>query len=819
MSGEVICEPQDHAVLAASQDKHESPRVLINDPPADEAQLAAIKTQCRILDTALNATLASSSWKLTAPLRRVRQLWRPDTVSAPAFVASAQLLPGTEPGKWESVGTDPCFIACGWLPAGWIRLSVQLQSDVPGHAQLFFETGSGFNPGECINLGEFISELKLDCYLRLDRPARAVRFDPLNQPGKFRLILFKIEAVPLPRLLVRSLKSKLNEVRQRGNPGAALGHALGLLARGDIKGIKRKLMQSLGVGIAGAHSSSYQHWRHMRQITDAARQRMQSEVRAMREPPLISILLPLHNPQEKYLRAALDSVLQQSYPHWELCVAGERGFDAQRSAVLQEFAQRDPRIMTASDTPHPTLSPTGARGNNGIRRAEASLCTGLKHALPLSTGQYVTVLGQHDELAEHALFKVAQTLLVQPELDMLYSDEDVVDAEGEHTHPFFKPDWSPEYFLACMYACRLAVYRTAMVRDAGGFRTEFADVQDYDLGLRLMAVTPRIHHIADVLYHRRMPGDIDTPAINTAPAETAATKRALESYLVKTGQQGRVEAGSAPGCHRVRFAIVGKPKVSIIIPSTCRPAKVHGENTAYVVKCVESIINKSTFKDYEIFVLDRAEMPPEMHEQFTRMGVHRISYSEPFNWSRVNNLGALKSSGSHYLFLNDDIEVLTPDWLECMLEFSQQAAVGAVGAKLLFPNGHLQHAGVFVMQGSPGHPYYNSPGDEHGYFSSNLVHRNFSAVTGACLMTRADVFQSMGGFDEEFGLNYNDVDYCLRLVSSGRRVVYTPYAQCYHHESVTKSGVYAEELAKFKGKWSAWCTRDPFFSQYALEMG
>ncbi|MCY3024422.1 MAG: glycosyltransferase, partial [Planctomycetota bacterium] len=464
-----------------------------------------------------------------------------------------------------------------------------------------------------------------------------------------------------------------------------------------------------------------------------------------------------------------------------------------------------------------------------FRQAHKSIAAALNVALEAATGQYVALLGSDDELAEHALFAVAQAIAQAPDVDLLYTDQDRVDGRGCHREPFLKPDWSPEYLVSWPYTGRLSVCRTSLAREAGGLRGEHEALLDDDLVLRLMARHARIGHVPDVLYHTRADGGLDARAPPWAPsvwvvsdrcaihrrdAETRRTAGVLDlrgANIVSDSASLRLR-GELSG-----LAIAGRPKVSIIIPSRCQPPKGDTQGTPYVVRCVESIVRKSTWKEYEILVLDRNEMPAGMEARFKELGVRRVTYSEPFNWSRVNNLGVANATGGQFLFLNDDIEIITPDWLECLLEFSQQPEIAAVGAKLLFPDGRLQHAGVAIREGNPDHPYYGAAGDDPGYFLSNVVPRNYSAVTGACLMTRADVFRALGGFDERFHLNYNDVDYCLRAVSSGRRVVCTPYAQCYHHESVSKAGVFPEELARFRERWPQWCERDPFFNAHALE--
>ncbi|HMC71247.1 MAG TPA: glycosyltransferase, partial [Mycobacteriales bacterium] len=357
----------------------------------------------------------------------------------------------------------------------------------------------------------------------------------------------------------------------------------------------------------------------------------------------------------------------------------------------------------------------------------------------------------------------------------------------------------------------LGLYRTALVRAVGGFRSEFDSAQDYDLVLRLTEQTDRIVHVPDVLYHWRMLATSTASGVAAKPHAVRAGFRALDDHLRRTGRAGTAGPGPSEGLNLVRFEVVGRPKVSVIIPSACRPAKVGGRKTSHLEHCVGSIVRGTRYAEYEILVLDRHDMPPEMQRRMDGWKVRRVTYDGEFNWSRVNNLGASAATGTHLLFLNDDVELISTDWLERMLEYSQQRPIGAVGAKLLFPDGGLQHAGVTVVNGLPGHPFYGFPGHHPGYFSNNLLVRNCAAVTGACLMTRAEVFRELGGFDESFPLNYNDVDYCLRLRRHGYRVVFTPHAQLLHYESATKPGVFRQELDAFQARWGQ-DLRDPYYN-------
>ncbi len=664
---------------------------------------------------------------------------QPSRSPAGALIPWQQLepVPGAAPGTWRSRGVDPQFrLPCPLAP-GWVRIRFKMASAARARVEIWAD------PGECLERVNFRGAVDREFFVNLIRPVAGLRLDPLDTTGEFRLEAFEVRPVSRPYLLGHALWSALKQARPDGKTAAALCSGLGLLLRGRLGRIKQELLRNVSGPSSLAPPSydedqAYEAWRQRRGLTAADRSRMRAEVAALPNPPRFSILL-------RGASRAPGSVEEQLYPHWEVCPADD-----------------------------------------------------LNAALARATGDYVAILEAEDELPEHALFQVARAVGARGP-DMLYSDEDRLTPDGRHVAPFFKPDWSPEYLLSFPYTGRLAVHRTALVRELGGFRPEFGAAVDYDLALRLLARPARVVHIPDVLYHRRA----------AAAQDAEAGRRAVADHLKTTGRAGTVDAGPAPAVHRVRLAVTGRPRVSIIIPTAYRQVDP-GEAATYLERCLAGIRTKTTYPHYEVVLLDNDEMPARMAESLARWRVVRAPYTRPFNWAAAMNQGAARATGDHLLFLDDDTEVITPDWLECLLEYSQQPAVGAVGARLDFPDGRLQHAGVTVLDGSPGHPFYGHAGSHPGYFFSNLVPRNYSAVTGACLMTRAEVFRAVGGFAETFAVNFNDIDYCLRVGGRGWRVVCTPHARLVHHETATKAKFFLTEFNAFKDRWAREWPCDPF---------
>ena len=315
-----------------------------------------------------------------------------------------------------------------------------------------------------------------------------------------------------------------------------------------------------------------------------------------------------------------------------------------------------------------------------------------------------------------------------PEADMLYSDEDKIDEHNIRFDPFYKPDWSPEYFHTCMYTCHLGVYRTSIVRELGGFRSEVTGAQDYDLALRIVSRTRSVVHVPRVLYHWRT---LPTSTASGAQAKDyayVAARKALQHYLEINRIEGEILPGPTVGSHRVRFRICGDPTVSLVIPSAGRTVRYDGREINLLRMCITSIRAKSTWPRLEVIVVDNGDLSADLISFLDQHGVVRVTYNAPrFNLAQKMNFGAEHASGQHLVFLNDDTEVKSPEWIENMLEYSQQPGIGAVGARLLFPNEHIQHAGVVLIKGAPSHPYHNHPSDDRGYYLSTQVTRNYLA--------------------------------------------------------------------------------------------
>lgn len=568
---------------------------------------------------------------------------------------------------------------------------------------------------------------------------------------------------------------------------------------GDLKWLWKPLHN-----VATRHAGvlSYAEWIAKYEKTDEFTLAAQRDgVMQLQYRPRFSLVVPTYNTPRQILVQFLDSVMAQTYPDWELCVADDASSLPHVRTVLDEYASRDDRIRVAY------------RSQNG-HISEAT-----NTALELVVGDYVCLMDHDDTIAPNALYEFALKLNESPGLDMIYSDEDKVSYDGtSRFEPFFKPEWSPEYLDCCMYTAHFACYKAELVRKVGGFRSAFNGAQDYDFMLRLSEQCEKIAHVPKILYHwRSMPGSTAASMDNKEYVVTAAV-RALEEHAARTGQLEFAKLSFYKGCFHLRYRVQGAPKVSIVIPSAGRNSVIRGKDTDLLANCVSSIMEKSTYKNIELVVVDNNDLRVETISSLSRWPVKFVHYLQPeFNVAAKMNIGAKAATGDYVLFLNDDVEVISEDWLEAMLSVAQRPGVGVVGAKLFFEDGTLQHVGVTFCNGLPDHIRRGYPGDDPGYFFSSEGQRNYLAVTGACLLLKKALFDDVGGFDEALAINYNDIDLCLKVWRKGLRNVYTGQAKLYHFESRNRERTVAKhEQDLFANRWADLVTPDPYYSQYFM---
>ncbi len=500
-----------------------------------------------------------------------------------------------------------------------------------------------------------------------------------------------------------------------------------------------------------------------------------------KDAPLISVAVPVYRPDPRVLAEMIDSVLAQTYPNWELCLADAGGEDEAVRQVLGRYAAKDKRIRVM------------------ILKKNRGIAENTNRALGMAKGDFAGFLDHDDMLAPDALYHVACALEKEPEADLLYTDEDKFrEKDGEHFSPNLKPDFNPDLLRSNNYICHFLVVRRSLLEETGGLRADFDGAQDYDLILRCSEKAKKIVHIPEILYHWRTGSGstADNPLSKTYAYE--AGKRAIEEHLARTGVAGTVEMKKDPGFYRVIYPPQGEPLVSIIIPNRNEKETLE--------KCLTSIREKTTWRNCEVLVIENGSTDPALFDYYKKIdgkdGVRVLTWDRPFNYSAINNFGVRNARGEWILFLNNDTEVVTPGWIEEMLGVCQREGTGAVGVKLCYPDGTIQHAGIVIgIGGVAGSLFVGMKKERGGYLHKAELMQDLSAVTAACMMVRRSAFEEVGGFEEKLAVAFNDVDLCLKLGEAGYLVVYDPYAELIHDESKTRGAEDTKEKTRrFQGE-------------------
>ncbi len=537
------------------------------------------------------------------------------------------------------------------------------------------------------------------------------------------------------------------------------------IRRDGVIAFLHRVNDEYGFGKGGAHRE-YMSWIRKAEPSTRELNILRHEAKALSYRPKISIITPVYNPNPYDLTQCLRSVVDQVYGNWEWCLVDGGSDRPHVSKILADFANRDGRIIC--DRLSKNLGIVG-NSNEALKRA---------------TGDYVAFLDHDDMLAPFALYEVVKLLNSEPNTDFIYSDEDKMpSSSNKRFAPFFKPEWSPDTFRSYNYLCHFAVVRRSIIEHIGGFREGFDGSQDYDLILRITEVTQKIRRIPKVLYHWRASSSSVASDMTIKPYAYPAAKRALTEHLKKRGSTAEVLDGFALGAYRVRYSVPPFRRVAIIIPT---------KDQAEILRCcVSSVLSKTNHQPLEVVVVDNQSEDEGAKEVLEAIGqdprIKVIRYDHPFNFSAINNFAVQSVEAEYIVFLNNDTEIINPGWLSAMLEFAQRQDVGAVGAKLYYPDDTVQHGGVVIgLGGVAGHAFRGFPRASQGYMGRLKIAHNVSAVTAACMMLRRAVFEEVGGFDERLSHAFNDVDLCLRVREKGYLNVFTPYAEVYHHESASR---------------------------------
>lgn len=524
-------------------------------------------------------------------------------------------------------------------------------------------------------------------------------------------------------------------------------------------------------------------------------ERFREECRLFTYRPKISIILPVWNANPRWLRSAIDSVRSQIYDNWELCITDDKS-TKRHVNILDDYKKKDTRIKIKFF------------GDN-LRVYGVS-----NEAISLATGEFIGFLDQGGELPASALYEIVRLLNKTQEADFIYSDEILLDRSGVPINTYYRPDFSMDYMLSHCYIGHFSVIRGSVIRKVFGLKKEFNTFCAYDLFLRVLSETKKVYHIPKVLYFGKQHGS----GIEQVPISKVmdSSKKAIQDFLDREGIDGEASHTEHFNFFRVKRKIVGNPKITIVIPTKDR--------VDMLKRCIDSIEEKTLYKNFEVIIVDHLSCELDTLEyldclQKSRSNYKVVRFQGDFNYSRLNNYAAQYAIGEHLLFLNNDIEVISPGWLDAMLEHSQREDVGCVGTKLLYPDGKIQHAGVVVgWNGAADHIYRGYESRDMGYMGHVVSIRNYSAVTAACMMVKKKIFDGVDGFDERMKVGFNDTDFCLRIYKQGYFNIYTPYAELYHHESATRGRIFEgdphpEDTRYFMDRWQKIIKEgDPYYN-------
>lgn len=708
-----------------------------------------------------------------------------------------------EKGYYKSTGNAPWFhMELDPAPdkGGWYYLEASLVRNSGNRRATIYAEVSG-KPSDAIdvpiptNLRGSVREV-----FYLPRNAHNLRWMPTAAEGFFSQSALLIHKITFLESFCRRYYRVLFDLwRFRKYPTAL--HE-GLNFRKGLWSLQEAYLRTAMVRIKRTIDVSYSSFLEFHESSSKSqRKKIIREIGALPRHPLFTIVISLRNPKPELLLKTLDSVVMQFYANWELLLAVDRSIDAEAANLIKQYPTKDTRIKIV------------------WQEMEADDAARLNDLLRGANGEYVATVRQHDVLQPRALFCAAVECINHPESQLIYSDADHVDESGERIDPVFKPDWNPDLILSQNYFSDLGIFRRDLITELGGYRTGYDGAEEFDLLLRSLAKVSelQIRHLPEILYSRHT--TTRTVREKEHPGQHAHLSglHALQEYLAPTG--ALAESGPAPCMYRVRHPLPAKlPLVSLIIPTR--------DQVGILRKCVDSILQKTDYTNWELLIVNNQSAEAETFAYFQEIQrdprITVLNFDAPFNYSALNNFAVQFSKGEILGLINNDIEVISPGWLSEMVSHAIRPEIGAVGAKLLYEDGMVQHAGVILgIGGIAGHAHKYIKGDAPGYcFRANLV-QNFSAVTGACLVVKKQIYDEVAGLNQEdLAIAFNDVDFCLKVREAGYRNIFTPHALLYHHESLSrghddtpeKQHVFQREAAYMKKRWRNQLAHDPAYN-------
>ena len=629
----------------------------------------------------------------------------------------------------------------------------------------------------------------LDCRISRGRRPDVVERRNLDEEYKTQEIGFRISAA-LPEIkgreiilhfcgdsVTKTYDIDIEELRKQNKP----------------KGFLSRLFGKESVAEGG-----YEAWLARHKVDKRTLRRQKHA--AFAQKPLISIVIPLYCTPLPYLKELLESVRRQSYENWQLCLADGSPDDKAKEFIEKHYG-REKRIVYRK-----------LEENGGIS-------VNTNEAVALATGEYLMLCDHDDTLEPDALYEIVKAIN-DTGADVLYTDEDKVSMDGQHYFdPNFKPDFNLFRLRENNYICHIFVVKKSLTDETGLLRSEFDGAQDFDFILRCCEKAQKITHIPKVLYHWRCHMDSTAADPSSKAYAYEAGRKAVREHYQRLGIDAKVEMTERPGWYRSHVKVQGNPLISVIIPNK--------DHTDDLELCLFSMTRKSTYRNYEILIVENNSEKEETFEYYKKLPdrypkARVLTWEKEFNYSAINNFAAKEAKGEYLLFLNNDVEILTPDWMEEMLQNCQQEDVAAVGAKLYYPDDTIQHAGVVLgLGGIAGHIMCRASREDPGYFGRMISVQEISAVTAACMMVKKSDFDTVGGLDETFQVAFNDIDLCMKFRAAGKKIIFTPYAELYHYESKSrgledtpeKQFRFDKEVKRFQEKWAQQLEMgDPYYS-------
>lgn len=761
-----------------------------------------------------NLIVKSASWRLTKPLRQIIKAKRfvfPMTSSTefklkPVVfrgldrVGSDFIINGSMPTLDLEFEADNSVISN--LPAGFYSFDAKIET--PKGTLFFFlyfgrhqKSIKAFNETERVFLS-FDSLKQAKQMIQIPEGVRYLRLQVYDFDGQFSISDLRIRHLGSLNILSLLFNTSIRPLLT--NPqllASKIRKAWYCFREGGLLSLKNKLL-------GGRVSDNYNDWvARFDSFSDGDCERIRIAAEKLDYKPLISIVTPVFNPPINHFRACLDSVINQGYENWELCLSDDCSTDPEVRSVINQYCANDARIKAV------------------FRDSSGHISAATNSALEIATGEYVAFLDHDDELTPDALYMVARELNLHPDAQLIYSDEDKKTSAGMRINPHFKSDWNIELLTQQNYVCHLLVIRKSAIDAVGGLRSEFDGAQDWDLILRVgeRLRQEQIRHIPHILYHWTLIPSSTAQSTTAKPYVLEAQCKAVQEHLDRTGQHAKALIWHSISHINIdRSVPVPAPKVSLVILTR--------DKLSLLKPCVDSLLKETKYRNFEVIIVDNGSVKSETFRYFDEIqiahsNVRVIRDERPFNFSALNNFGARYCSGEILGFLNNDLKFTHGEWLDRMVAQAIREGVGVVGARLLFPSNLLQHGGVILgIGGVAGHNHKGRPKEDPGYFNRAILSQNLSAVTAACILLRREVFEKIQGFDEKLSVAFNDVDLCLRIREAGFQVIYEPRAELYHYESASrgyentaeKFERFEREIATMKKRWLPKLANDPFYN-------